>query len=84
MSDFSASRATVTSARFLPLICTGKVMVLSTSNSGSTVGPGFGRDQGFVPKRRPALLGEMRHHRVEQPYQDITSFTQGPPEVAGR
>ena len=38
ISAFPASRATVTSARFLPLICTGKVMVFSTKSSGSSWG----------------------------------------------
>src|SRR5579871_2643001 len=38
ISSFAASRATVTSARFLPLIWTGKVTVSSTSSAGSTSG----------------------------------------------
>ena len=74
ISAFPASRATVTSARFLPLIWTGKVMVFSTSKSGSTCGQAFRGNQGPVAERRPAFLGQMRHHRVEQPHQDVAGL----------
>ena len=47
--------ATVTSARFLPLICTGSVSVSSTSRSRSTVRPGRFRDQRRRGRARPSI-----------------------------
>ena len=49
ISAFSASRGTVTSARFLPLIWTGRVMVSSTSRCRLHLRPGL--------HRRPASCG---------------------------
>src|SRR4029077_143513 len=46
--------------------------------------PFLGGDESFMPQRRPAFPGKVGHHGVEEPYQDIRSFTQGPAEVAGR
>src|SRR3954469_15320864 len=40
ISALTASRETVTSARFFPLICTGSVIVSSTKRSCSTDGQG--------------------------------------------
>ena len=73
---FVASRVTVTSARFLPLICTGRVMVFSTRRSGLDLRP--------VPRSATKVLwpsaaqhssARCGHHRVEQPDQDIAGFT---------
>ena len=63
LGSFPASRATVTSARFLPLICTGSVMVVSTSNSGSICGQASaetsvrGRARPSIPRPGAASSG---------------------------
>src|SRR5690348_15346697 len=46
--------------------------------------PGLGGGQGLVPERRPALLGQMRHHRMEQPHQDVAGLAQREGEVSRR
>ena len=43
--------------------------------------PGLGGDQRLVAQSRPALLGEMRHHRVEQPNQNVAGLAQGPGKI---
>ena len=83
MSAFSASRATVTSARFLPLTCTGSVMVSSTSRRGLDLRPGRLRHEVRMAERRPALLGEMRHQGVESHHQDVGGLPHRPGEVGG-
>ena len=59
------------------------MIVSSTSSSGSSGRPGLGGDKGFVPERRPALLRQVRHHRVEQPHQDIGGLPHRP-AIVGR
>ncbi len=46
--------------------------------------PSLGGDERFAAERSPALLGQVRHHRLEQPYQDIDRFPCRPTIVGGR
>ena len=77
ISALTASRETVTSARFLPLICTGSVMVFSTSRAASTCGQAASATRPPLFERRPAFLGQMRHHRREQNHHDFNGFPHG-------
>src|SRR5665647_3216199 len=45
--------------------------------------PSLGGDQRLMAKGRPAFLGQMRHHRVEQPHQDVAGFPQRPGRIGG-
>ena len=82
ISAFVASRATVTSARFLPLTWTGSVIVFSTSSVGARpAGQALAGDQGVVAERGPAFLGQMRHHRVKQSHHDLGRLAHRPGEV---
>jgi hypothetical protein len=44
------------------------------------LGPRLGCDQSLMSERRPAFLRKVRHHRMEQPHQDVTCFMQCPGE----
>src|SRR4029079_5865818 len=43
--------------------------------------PGFGRDHRLMAECGPAFLGEMRHHWMKQPHQNIACLGQGPSEL---
>ena len=44
---------------------------------GLDLRPGRLGDQGLVAERRPAFLGQMRHHRREQLHHDFNGFAHG-------
>ena len=51
---------------------------------GLDLGPVFGGHKGLVSECRPAFFGQMRHHWVEKPDQDVASLAQGPAEIGRR
>ena len=77
-------RGTVTSARFLPLTWTGRVMLSSSSRAAVGHRPGGLADEARLAERRPALLGQMRHHRRDELHQDVAGLAQGAGEVGGQ
>ena len=52
--------------------------------SRSTCGQAACATRVVVAERRPAFLGEMRHHRMEQLHQNVGRFAHRPAEIGRR
>ena len=63
ISACDASRATVNSARFLPFTWTGRVMCPRAA-ARSASGQAASATRPVLAERRPAFLGQVRHHRA--------------------
>ncbi len=57
----------VSVSRSLPLTWTAIVTSSSTSRAGSASGQAASAISPSLPRRRPGLLGDVRHHRRDQP-----------------
>ena len=77
----SASAATVTWPRTLPLTCTGISTVSSTSSAGSASGNGSQASESAWPSARPQLLGDVGGERGQQQHQRLGDLARASPSA---
>ena len=82
-SALPASRATVSSPRFLPFTC-GDIGHIVRRRSGCDRRLARGlRDKSVMTERLPAFLREMRHHRRETLDEHVAGFREGEAQIVG-